>query len=122
MQDGFSILLPEEDVVRMFRENLKLSCIVAVPQVQHQTRLILNLSGKLDEGTPGVNDITDREVAPELMLFGRAFRHVLQVIWEADPAKGPIRLSKLDVTVPPRHPLDVPGGQFFVRHPIGTRG
>ena len=32
------------------------------------------------------------------MQFGRAFPHILQAIWEADPAEGLVRVSKLDVT------------------------
>ena len=45
-----------------------------------------------------VNDTTDREVAPELMQFGRDFPRILQEIWEVDPVEGPFRVSKLDVT------------------------
>ena len=32
------------------------------------------------------------------MQFGRAFPHILQAIWEAVLAEGPVRVSKLDVT------------------------
>ena len=32
------------------------------------------------------------------MHFGRAFPHILQAIWEADTVKGPVLVSKLDVT------------------------
>ena len=31
------------------------------------------------------------------MHFGRAFPLILQDIWEADPAEGPVRVSKPDV-------------------------
>ena len=31
------------------------------------------------------------------MHFGRAFSRILQAIWEADPAEGLVRVSKLDV-------------------------
>ena len=41
---------------------------------------------------------TDREIAPELMQFECEFPHILQEIWEADPAQGPVRVSKLYVT------------------------
>ena len=67
VQYGFSTLLPTEDEVHMFGENLKLSYIVAVPQVQHQPRLIRNFSAKPDGGMPSVNGTTDRELAPESM-------------------------------------------------------
>ena len=98
IQDGFSILLSAEDAVRLFGEQLKLSRIAAVPQAQRRPRLILNLSAPPDKETPSVNDTTDREIAPESMQFGRAFPRILQAIWEADPAEGPVRVSKLDVT------------------------
>ena len=32
------------------------------------------------------------------MKFGQAFTRILQVIWEADPDKGPVWVSKLDAT------------------------
>ena len=41
------------------------------------------------------NDTTDREIAPESMQFGKAFPRILQAIWEADPAEGPVRLPNL---------------------------
>ena len=98
VQDGFSILLPVADTVWMFREKLKLSRIMGVPQVQRQPCLILlNLSGKPNEGTPSGNDTTDREVAPDSIQFGRAFSCILQAMWEVDPAEGPVRVSKVDV-------------------------
>ena len=31
------------------------------------------------------------------MQFGKAFPRILQLIWEADPAKVPIQVSTLDV-------------------------
>ena len=74
----------------MFGEQLKLSRIAAVPQAQRRPRLILNLLTPPDKETPSVNDTTDREIAPESMQFGRAFPRILQAIWEADPAEGPV--------------------------------
>ena len=98
LQGGFSVLLPAAYVVWMFREKLKLSRIMGVPQVQRQPCLILlNLSVKPDEGTPSGNDTTDREVAPNSIQFGRAFSCILQAMWEVDPAEGPVRVSKVDV-------------------------
>ena len=55
VQDGFSILLPEVYTVRVFRETLKLYCIVAVPQEHRRTCLILNLLTQPGKGTSGVN-------------------------------------------------------------------
>ena len=61
-------------------------------------RLILNLSEKRYVGTPSVNTTTNRETAPELLQFGRSFPHILQVLWEADPAHDLVRVYNLDVT------------------------
>ena len=64
VQDGFGILFPEADTVRLFGGKLNLSCITAVPQNLCRLRFIMNLSEKPDKGTPNVNDTTYREVAP----------------------------------------------------------
>ena len=39
--DGFSFLFPALDVVHVFRDRLKMSCISLVPQDHHWSRLIL---------------------------------------------------------------------------------
>ena len=98
LQDGFSISLSTADMVRMFGEKIKFSCITEVPQAHHQPRLILNLLEKPDEGTPSVNNNTKREVSPEYMQFGQNLPRILQAIWEADLDKGLTWVSKLDVT------------------------
>ena len=61
VQDGFSILLPAEDVLRVFVEKIKLSSIAAVPQAHRRPRLILDLSAQPDKVTPSVNGTIDRE-------------------------------------------------------------
>ena len=98
VQDGFSILLSTEDDVRLFREKLKFSCIAAVPQAHCRPCLILNLSDQPNKETLIVNITMDRDINPESMQFGRDFLRIIQAIWEADPEKGPVRVSKLDVT------------------------
>ena len=70
VQDGFSILLPVADVVRIFGVKLKHSRIASVPQANLRLRLILNLLENPNKGTPSVNKTTDREVTLELMQFG----------------------------------------------------
>ena len=97
VRDGFSILLPATDAVRLFGENLKLLRITVVPQENRRPRLTINLLEQTDEGTSSVNITTDREVAPESMKFGCTFPCTIQTIWESDPYKGPTRVSKLDV-------------------------
>ena len=53
---------------------------------------------KPDEGKPSVNGTTDREISPVSMQFEQALPHILQAIWEVDPAEGPVWVSKLNVT------------------------
>ena len=98
IKDGFIILVPEADAIRLFRENLKLSRIAAVPQANCRPRLILNLSAQPDSDMPSVNKTTDREAALESLQIGWAFPRILQAVWEADLVQGPVRVSKLDVT------------------------
>ena len=76
---------------------LKLYCIAAVTQEYRRLQLILKLLAQSDKGKPSVNETTDREVTPESMQFGCSFPRILQAIWEADPVKGPVRVSKLDI-------------------------
>ena len=82
--------------MRIFGEKLKIYHITEVPQEYIQPRLILNLYEKNDGGTPIVNYTTYREVEPELMKFGQALPRILWEIWESDPTKGPVRVSKLN--------------------------
>ena len=58
----------------------------------------MNLYAQLEKGMPSVNDTTVRKIAQESLKFGRAFPRILQEIWEADLVKGPVQLSKMDVT------------------------
>ena len=69
VQDGFIILLPVEDAVQIFGENLKLSCITTLPHTRHQPCLILNLLEKPDEGIPGINSTNDTEITLWSMQF-----------------------------------------------------
>ena len=64
MWGGFIIVLPAEDVVQVFGDNLKISLIAAVTQAHQQMCLILNMLENPNEGTLSVNKTTDREVAP----------------------------------------------------------
>ena len=98
IKDGFRILLPVADVIRLFGERLDISRIAAVPQAHLRPRLIFNILAHPDSGTPSVNDTTDREAAPESLQFFLAFPRILQAVWEADLVQGPVWVSKLDVT------------------------
>ena len=48
----------------VIEEEIKLYRIVMVPQEHRRPRLILDLLEQPGEGTPSVNDTTDRETAP----------------------------------------------------------
>ena len=81
----------------MFGNKLKIFYFVEVPQEHHMPRFILNLSVKPNEVIPSVNSIMDRWVHPESIQFGRTFPHILQEIWETDPDKLLIWVSKIDM-------------------------
>ena len=98
IKDGFSILLPAADAIRLFGENLNISCITAVPQAHCRLRLILNLLSHPESDTSSVNETTDREAALESLQFGRAFPCILQAVWEENPVQGLVWVSKLDIT------------------------
>ena len=98
IKDGFSILLPAADAMQLFGERLKLSHIAAVLQAHRHLHLILNLLAQPESDTLSVNETTNREAAPKSLQFGWALPCILQVVWEADPIQGPVRVSKLDVT------------------------
>ena len=97
VQYVFSILFPAADTVRLFGDNMKLSRIPEVTQEHCRLCLIINLVFQPDEGMPSVNDTTEREVSPESMQFERAFPRILQAIWEADPDKGSVQVSNMDM-------------------------
>ena len=97
VQDGFRILLPAADAVRLFGDNMKLYCIAAVSQDNHSPRLITNLLAQPNEGTPIVNNTKYMEVAPESMLFGLAFPRIILSIWEVDPYKGLVQVLNMEV-------------------------
>ena len=84
--------------MRVLGGNLNLSRIATVSKEHHRPLIILNLLAQRDEGTPSVNETTVREIAPDSIQFRRAFPRILQVIWEADPVQGPVRVYKLYVT------------------------
>ena len=67
IKDGYSILLPVADAIRLFGDRPKLSCITAVPQAHRRPRLILDLLAQPDSDTPSVNKTTDREAALGLL-------------------------------------------------------
>ena len=92
IKDGFCILVPASDTLRLFGEILKLSRIASVPQAHRRPRLIINLSAQLESDTLSVNETTNRESAPESLQFGRALPRILQAVWEEDLVQGMVRV------------------------------
>ena len=119
----FIILFPAADVVRVFGDKRKLSRITAVPQEHRRPRLIIKLLENPNKGTQGANNTTEMEVDPESIKFGRTLPHILQAIWEADPSKDPVQVSKFDTTNAYHRGmlrLDQVGA-FCIHHPISIR-
>ena len=48
VQYGFKILLPVEDVLQLFEDNLKISRIAVVPQANRQPQIILDILSQSD--------------------------------------------------------------------------
>ena len=108
---GFSILLEEEDAIRIFGTRLRISRLASVPQKNQRNRLICDSTAPPPGGdsllppqhrhkfpdllpTQPVNASTDTSSAPPSMQFGAYLPRLLQDIWEANPADGPVLLSK----------------------------
>ena len=80
IKDGFGILFPAANAIRLFGERLKLSCIAGVPQAHRRPRLVFNLSAQTDSEIPSTNETTDKEAAPKSLQFGWAFPRILQAV------------------------------------------
>jgi hypothetical protein len=63
-----------------------------VPQRDRRPRLIV------DYTFSGVNPETVKMAPPEAMQFGKTLLRVLQTIVDADPAFGPVKLGKIDIS------------------------
>ena len=87
---GFWTVLPFNLVKDL--PNLRLSPLGVVPQRDRRPRLIVDLSFW------GINDETISLAPRESMQFGRALERILYRIRHADPAYGPVYLSKYDIS------------------------
>ena len=90
IRKGYWIVLPYHLVRHL--ANLRISPMGAVPQRERRPRIIVDYSFS------SVNQEADRVAPPEAMQFGRALNRVLNRIATADPADGPVYLSKLDLS------------------------
>lgn len=89
VRKGFFLVLPYEDVRHW--KNLRLSPMGCIPQRGRRPRLIIDYTWS------GVNPATVR-LSPDSMQFGRALPRLLQRIYEADPAHGPVHMLKVDLS------------------------
>ena len=95
---GFSIILTKDDALKYFGDRLRISRLASVDQKNRKPRLICNSTAAPDDLTPSVNASTDSSSNPNAIQFGSCLPRVLQKIWEADPADGPVFLSKWDIS------------------------
>ena len=94
---GFSIILPAGSALDTFGDRIRISRLASVDQDNRKPRLICNSTAAPNGITPSVNASTDKESAPRAIQFGACLPRFLQKIWEADPAKGTVWLSKWDI-------------------------
>lgn len=86
---GHWCVLPSSCVHQL--PNLRLSPLGVVPQRERRPRIIV------DYTFSGVNQDTVPLAPSEAMQFGRTLFRLLHAINDADPAHGPVFLSKLDI-------------------------
>ena len=84
----------KEDAIIIFGTAICISRLASVDQINRKPRLICNSSEDPDDITPLVNASTDKALAPKAMQFGTFLACILQKIWQANPADGPVWLSK----------------------------
>ena len=95
---GFSIILTKDDALKYFGTRLRISRLASVDQKNRKPRLICNSTAAPDDITPSVNASSDATLNPKAIQFGSCLPRLLQRIWEADPADGPVFLSKWDIS------------------------
>ena len=74
------------------RPHLRVSPPGVIPQRERRPRTIV------DYTFSGVNGETIKMAPAEAMQFGRALPRLLQLIYDADPAHGPVYMTKVDVS------------------------
>lgn len=89
VQKQFWTILPYELIKHM--TNLRLSPLGVVPQRERRPRLIVDLSYF------GINQECLSIAPNDAMQFGRALQRLLYKILIANPAHGPVYLSKIDI-------------------------
>ena len=97
-QRGFSIILPEGVALKVFGDRIRISRLASVDHDNWKPRLICNYTATPNAITSSVDASTDKESAPRVIQFGACLPRFLQKIWEADPSKGLVWLSKWDIS------------------------
>ena len=97
-QRGFSIILSVCNALHFFGRKIGISRLACLDYQNRKPRLICNSSKAPDTIIQSVNDSTDKSINPQAMQFGSCLPRLLQNIWEADPDKGPVLISKWDIS------------------------
>lgn len=87
-----------KDALFFFSRSIQISRLVCLDQPNRKPRLICNSSEAPDTITQSVNDSTDTSTNPRAIQFGSCLPRLLQKIWEAKPADGPVLISKWDIS------------------------
>ena len=95
---GFSIILTMDEALKHFGSRLRISRLASVDQANRKPRLICNSTAAPDSVTPSVNASSDTSLNPNAIQFGSCLARLLQKVWEANPADGPVYLSKWDIS------------------------
>ena len=103
VNQGFAEIYKWEDLKARLNEhpNLKLSPLAMIPHKSRKYRAILDLSFSLEVdgyALPSVNDAS-KSCAPEEAIdqIGTVLPRIIEALATADPSKGDIRFSKLDI-------------------------
>ena len=83
--------------ITFFGTALRISCLASVDQVNRKTCLICNSSEVPDASTPLENASTYKGAVSKSIQFGAFLARILQQILDADPADGPVWMSKWDI-------------------------
>ena len=89
IEHGFWVVLPFEQVKHL--PNLRLSPLGVKEERERRPRLVV------DHTWFGVNDATIQYTPKEAMQFGGTLPRILHKVRHADPAYGPVYLSKIDI-------------------------
>ena len=71
---------------------------MTIDQKRYKPCLICNSNATPNDQTPSVNDSTNMSVNLGAIQFGVCIPRLLQLIWEAHPADGPVLLSNWDIS------------------------